>query len=61
MTLLDKLYSLYNCSSEYLLGKTDFHEKSSMKFRSNDKVDLKVVAKMNEITGCLKLLRKIER
>ena len=60
MTLLDKLCLLYNCSPEYLLGKTDFHEKPSIAFRSDEKVDLEVVAKMNEVTGYLKLLRKLD-
>ena len=60
MTLLDKLCLLYNCSPEYLLGETDIHEKSSIAFRSDEKVDLNVVAKMNEITGYLKLLRKLD-
>lgn len=60
MTLLDKLCLLYNCSPEYLLGEEDFHEKSSIAFRSEEKVDLNVVAKMNEITGYLKLLRKLD-
>ena len=59
MTMMDKLCLLYNCSSQYLLGETDFHEKPSIAFRSDEKVDLNVVAKMNEITGILKLLRKI--
>lgn len=60
MTLLDKLCLLYNCSPEYLLGETYFHEKSHIAFRSDEKVDLNVVAKMNEITGFLKLLRKLD-
>lgn len=60
MTLLDKLCLLYNCSPEYLLGEEDFCEKSSIAFRSDEKVDLNVVAKMNEITGYLKLLRKLD-
>ena len=60
MTLLDKLCLLYNCSPEYLLGEEDSHEKSSIAFRSDEKVDLNVVAKMNEITGYLKLLRKLD-
>ncbi|WP_405309599.1 helix-turn-helix domain-containing protein [Methanobrevibacter sp.] len=60
MTLLDKLCLLYNCSPEYLLGESDCHEKSSIAFRSHEKVDLDVVAKMNEVTGYLKLLRKLE-
>ena len=60
MTLLDKLCLLYNCSPEYLLGETDIHEKSSIAFRSDEKVDLNIAAKMNEITGYLKLLRKLD-
>lgn len=60
MTLLDKLCLLYNCSSEYLLGETDIHEKSAIAYRSEEKVDLNVVAKMNEVTGFLKLLRKLD-
>ena len=60
MTLLDKLCLLYNCSPEYLLGEDDSHDKSSIAFRSDEKVDLNVVAKMNEITGYLKLLRKLD-
>ena len=60
MTLLDKLCLLYNCSPEYLLGETNFHEKTSIVFLSDEKVDLNVVAKMNEITRYLKLLRKLD-
>ena len=60
MTLLDKLCLLYNCSPEYLLGETDSHEKPSIAFRSDEKVDLNVVAKMNEIKGFLKVLRKLD-
>ena len=60
MTLLDKLCLLYDCSVEYLLGKTDSYEKSSIAFHSDEKVDLNVVAKMNEITGFLRLLRKLD-
>ena len=60
MTLLDKLCLLYNCSAEYLLGEADSHEKPGIAFRSDEKVDLSVVAKMNEITGYLKLLRRLD-
>lgn len=60
LTLLDKICLLYNCSPEYLLGKIDHHEKTTISFRSDEKVDLNVVAKMNEITGFLKLLRKLD-
>ncbi|AWX32006.1 helix-turn-helix domain-containing protein [Methanosphaera sp. BMS] len=60
ITLLDKLCLLYNCSPEYLLGETDVREKSCIAFRSDEKMDLNVIAKMNEITGFLKLLRKLD-
>lgn len=60
MTLLDKLCLLYNCSPEYLLRETNSHEKPSIAIRSDEKVDLNVIAKMNEITGYLKLLRKLD-
>lgn len=60
ITLFEKLCLLYNCSPEYLLGESDSYEKPSISFRSDDKVDLNVVAKMNEITGFLKLLRKLD-
>ena len=59
MTLLDKLCLLYNCSPEYLLGESDLHENPGIAFRSDVKVDLNVVAKMNEVTGFLKLLRRL--
>lgn len=60
MTLLDKLCLLYNCSPEYLLGKTDSYEKPAIAVRSDEEVDLNVVATMNEITGFLKQLRKLD-
>lgn len=60
MTLLNKLCLLYNCSPEYLLGETDVYEKSGISFRSDEKMDLNVVAKMNEIKGFLRLLRKLD-
>lgn len=60
MTLLDKLCLLYNCSPEYLMGKTNFYEKVNVSVPSDVKIDLNAVAKMNQITGYLKLLRKLE-
>lgn len=51
---------LYDCSPEFLLGEIDFHKKPTIVFRSDEKVDLNVVAKMNEVTGYLKLLRKLD-
>ena len=46
--------------SRIFIGETDSHEKPSIAFRSDEKVDLNVVAKMNEIKGFLKLLRKLD-
>ena len=60
MTLFDKLCLLYNCSPEYLLKKTNTYEKTEITFRSAEKVDSNVTAKMNEITEYLKLLRKLD-
>ena len=60
MTLLDKLCLLYNCTHECLLGEADIHEKSGITFRSDEEVDLNVISKMNEITGFLKLLRRLD-
>lgn len=60
MTLLDKLCLLYNCSPEYLLGESNINEQIPIAFRSDEKMDLNVVAKMNEIVGFLKLLRKLD-
>ena len=60
MTLLDKLCLLYSCSPEYLMGETDIYEKPSISNRSDEELDLNIAAKMNEITGYLKLLRKLD-
>lgn len=56
-----KLCLLYNCSPEYLLGKSDDYERPKIAFRSDESVDLFTISKMNQVIGYLKLLRKIER
>lgn len=58
--IFDKLCLLYNCSPNYLLGKSDEYESPKLAFRSDETVDLFTIAKMNQVTGYLKLLRKIE-
>lgn len=57
----DKLCLLYNCSPDYLLGKSDEYESPKIAFRSDETVDLFAISKMNQVKGYLKLLRKIER
>ena len=59
MTQFDKLCLLYNVTPEYLLGETD--EYTSVRYRSDEKVDLNAIAKMNQVRGYLKLLRKLEK
>lgn len=56
----DKLCLLYNCSADYLLGKSDDYEVPKAAFRSDETVDLFAISKMNQVAGYLKLLRKIE-
>ena len=57
----NKLCLLYNCSPDYLLGKSDDYEPPKLAFRSDESVDLFAIAKMNQVTGYLKYLRKVER
>lgn len=57
----NKLCLLYNCSPDYLLGKSDDYESPKLAFRSDESVDLFAIAKMNQVIGYLKFLRKAER
>lgn len=66
---LDKLCLLYNCSSEYLLGKSDDYTGNNesvtnchrLKIPSDiEKIDLFAISKMNQVARYLKFLRKIE-
>lgn len=59
MTLFDKLCLLYNVTPEYLLGQSN--EYQPLKYRSDEKVDLNAIAKMNQIMGYLKQLRQLEQ
>ena len=59
LDLLDKLCLLYNCSPEYILGKSD--EYNQISFRVDNNVDLNVVAKINETMSYLKLLRDLNK
>ena len=57
----NKLCLLYNCSPDYLLGKSDEYEHPKISFRSDETVDLFAISKMNQVVGYLNLLRKMER
>lgn len=59
--LLKKLCLLYNCSQDYILCRSNEYNKNDISFRCDGKVDLEVVAKVNETVNYLKLLRKIEK
>ena len=61
LSSLIKLCSLYNCSQDYILCRSDEYDKSNIAFRTDGKVDLKVIAKANETMNYLKLSRKIEK
>ena len=50
----NKLCLLYNCSPDYLLGKSDDYESPKLAFRSDESVDLFAMAKMNQVIGYLK-------
>lgn len=54
--MLNKLCLLYCGSPEYLSKQTDSYKKPNITFHGGKKVDLNIVAKMNEFAGFLKLL-----
>ncbi|WP_297899241.1 helix-turn-helix domain-containing protein [Methanobrevibacter sp.] len=61
LKLLDKLCSLYNCSHEYILLKSDEYSIPKVAFRNNENfVDLNLIAKMNQLIGNLKFLRSLD-
>lgn len=57
--LLEKLCLLYNCTPEYLLGESDEYTSNKIAFRKNKKVDLNVIAKVNETMSYLNSLNKL--
>lgn len=59
MSQLDKLCLLYDITPEYLTGESD--EYTPVHYRSDEKVDLNVISKMNQVRGYLKLLRELEK
>ena len=56
----EKICLLFDCSPDYLLGKSDHYESTIALREGNEKVDLNAIAKMNQILGHLKELRKLE-
>ncbi|KZX14897.1 helix-turn-helix domain-containing protein [Methanobrevibacter filiformis] len=61
LSLLDKICLLYNCSHEYILGKSDEYSSPKFAFRLNTKnPNLEVVSKMNQIMANLKFLRDLD-
>lgn len=52
---------LYNCTPDYLLGKSDEYKKPNINFDKSKELDLNAIAKMHEIIGYLKLLRRLEK
>jgi transcriptional regulator with XRE-family HTH domain len=61
LSSLIKLCSLYNCSQDYILCRSDEYDKSDIAFRADGKVDLNVIAIANETMNDLKMLRKIKK
>lgn len=59
VNLLEKLCLLYNCSPEYLLRESDEYISTKIAFRKNKKIDLNVIAKVNETMSYLELLNKL--
>lgn len=60
LTLLDKILYLYNCTPDYLLGKTDNYERQKIAFKSGRDMDLEVIAKINQLNYHLNVLRRNE-
>ncbi|MDL2246831.1 helix-turn-helix domain-containing protein [Methanobrevibacter sp. OttesenSCG-928-K11] len=61
LNLLDKLSYLYNCSHEYILGKSDVYSPNKFAFRVDEKnPSLEIVAKMNQIMSNLKFLKNLD-
>ena len=59
--LSERILSLYNCTPEYLLGKTDSYEKQNISFKSARDMDLNVIAHINRLSQDLKILRKFNK
>ena len=60
LVLLDKICYLYNCTPNYLLGKTDVYQKPNISFKSGRDMDLNVISKINQLSYHLSVLRRKE-
>ena len=60
MDLIEELCSLFNCSEEYILGESDKYDPSNIAFRKNKKMDLNIIAQINETMNYIKLLRELD-
>lgn len=60
LILLDKICYLYNCNPNYLLGKSDSYQKPKISFKSGRDIDLSVIAKINQLSYHLSVLRRKE-
>lgn len=60
MDLIEELCSLFNCSEEYILGESDKYNPSNIAFRKNKKIDLNIIAQINETMNYIKLLRELD-
>lgn len=60
MDLIEELCSLFNCSEEYILGESDEYTPSNIAFRKNKKMDLNVIAQINETMNYIKMLRELD-
>jgi len=60
LTTLDKLCLLYNCSHDYILGETTEYSLPKIAFRANNKNNLEIISKMNQIMNNLDFLIKLD-
>ena len=58
LVLLDKICYLYNCTPDFLLGKTNVYKNLKISFKSGNDMDLNVVAKINQLNYHLDVLRR---
>ena len=60
LVLLDKICYLYNCTPNFLLGKTNDYDKLQISFKSGNNIDLNAIAKINQLNYHLEVLRRNE-
>ena len=59
-TLLDKICLLYDCSPDYILARNDQQTTPKLPYTAEQKIDLTVISKLNQVRRHLELLRQIE-